>query len=701
MCDNVSGNQIPVQISLHRKLKGFCVRLKPVRKTLKRNSKVINALELPKVMNINPRSIYNKAEEFCLLLDMYESDVIFMSESWDRKDKPLDEIIKKEHFRIIKNIVQRDFKGGKPALFINEEKYYVKPLCPEPLTVPIGVEAVWALITPKSKSTRSHFNNIALCSIYYRGPKSTQKDDLFDHIAESYNYLMAKYGSKLHFIIAGDTNRLNLSPILNLSPRFKQVVQTPTRLNPDAILDPIITTLSDFYQDPVTKPPIQNDAEKSGKPSDHLVVLMDPISESDNRPRRQYRTVTFRPLPESGFKAMEKWLLKETWIILYSSPDVEEKAEILQKTLMEKVNLFFPLKTTRFSDDDEPWVSDRLKKLDRKRKREFHKNHKSTKWVFLNNLFEEMSCKDKETYQTNSVEDLKTSKPGEWYSKVKRMTGKKVNDSENITVDELASLTNKEQAEKIADHYAKLSNSYDPINTVKFQKYSKIGKFCSFEPEKIKKIINGMNKKAATVKNDVPMKILDRFAEEISFPLTHVINATLKGKYPNLWKLETITPVPKVFPPEKLKDLRKISGLLNCSKIAEKAIGELIIKDMKPSRDLSQFGNEKKLSIQHYLIQMLHTILKALDQKETAVILQLVDWSQAFDRQDHTLGIESFIKNGVRPNLIPVLVSYFENRKMKVKWNGELSSTRHLNGGGPQGGLMGDFRVLISDRWKC
>ena len=94
------------------------------------------------------------------------------------------------------------------------------------------------------------------------------------NIAESYNYLMAKYGSKLHFIIAGDTNRLNLSPILNLSPRFKQVVKTPTRLNPDAILDPIITTLSDFYQDPVTKPPIQNDEEKSGKPSDHLVVLM-------------------------------------------------------------------------------------------------------------------------------------------------------------------------------------------------------------------------------------------------------------------------------------------------------------------------------------------------------------------------------------------------------------------------------------------
>ena len=95
MSDYVTRTQIPVQISCCRNLKNSSERLRPVRKTLKRNNNLIKALELPKVMNINPRSIYNKAEEFCLLLDMYESDLIFMSESWDRKDKPLDEIIKK------------------------------------------------------------------------------------------------------------------------------------------------------------------------------------------------------------------------------------------------------------------------------------------------------------------------------------------------------------------------------------------------------------------------------------------------------------------------------------------------------------------------------------------------------------------------------------------------------------------------------
>ena len=138
-------NQIPVHITLQRKNPATVViRPKPVRKIVRRNNKILKAIKLPKVMNLNPRSIYNKAEEFCLLLDMYETDICFMSETWDRADKPLEDIIKKENYKIIKNPVQRTFKGGKPALFVNEDNFYVKPLSPEPITVPIGVEAVWA-----------------------------------------------------------------------------------------------------------------------------------------------------------------------------------------------------------------------------------------------------------------------------------------------------------------------------------------------------------------------------------------------------------------------------------------------------------------------------------------------------------------------------------------------------------------------------
>ena len=67
----------------------------------------------------------------------------------------------------------------------------------------------------------------------------------------------------------------------------------------------------------------------------------------------------------------------------------------------------------------------------------------------------------------------------------------------------------------------------------------------------------------------------------------------------------------------------------------------------------------------------------------------MVDWSQAFDRQSHKLGVQSFIDNGVRPALIPILINFFQDRKMRVKWKGNVSTFRKLNGGGPQGGTLG------------
>ena len=60
-----------------------------------------------------------------------------------------------------------------------------------------------------------------------------------------------------------------------------------------------------------------------------------------------------------------------------------------------------------------------------------------------------------------------------------------------------------------------------------------------------------------------------------------------------------VTPVPKVFPPETVDDLRKIAGLKNFSKVTEKIISEWLISDMSGARDRSQYGNEKGVSVNH------------------------------------------------------------------------------------------------------
>ena len=85
---------------------------------------------------------------------------------------------------------------------------------------------------------------------------------------------------------------------------------------------------------------------------------------------------------------------------------------------------------------------------------------------------------------------------------------------------------------------------------------------------------------------------------------------------------------------------------------------------------------------------------KNSENEKFAVWCSLIDWKQAFDRQCPTLGVQSFVDNGVRSSLIPLLINYFQNRRMIVKWHDEESKTRTLNGGGPQGALWGILEYL-------
>ena len=162
--------------------------------------------------------------------------------------------------------------------------------------------------------------------------------------------------------------------------------------------------------------------------------------------------------------------------------------------------------------------------------------------------------------------------------------------------------------------------------------------------------------------------------------------------------METVTPVPKIKIPQTPDDVRKITCLLNLNKILEKVICEHLVADLMKTLDKSQFANQKGQSMNHYLVMMIDKILRSLDGaskgEAAAALVTLLDFSKAFDRQNATLAVKSFQDNGVRPSLIPLLISFFEGRKMTVKWHGVKSGLRDLPGGAPQGASLGLWSFL-------
>ena len=173
-----------------------------------------------------------------------------------------------DNHTIISNVSQRTGTSGRPAIFANHSKYEVQNVTNTLVQIPWGVEAVWCVwcvLTPKNISNDSQIQKIACCAVYCK-PNSKKKTLLLDHISDAYNVLKTKFGRGLHFVITGDTNDWKLDSILSLDPNFSQIVKHWTRMNPPAILDPIIMTLSRYYQEPLCLDPLDSDPDKNGVP---------------------------------------------------------------------------------------------------------------------------------------------------------------------------------------------------------------------------------------------------------------------------------------------------------------------------------------------------------------------------------------------------------------------------------------------------
>ena len=152
------------------------------------------------------------------------------------------------------------------------------------------------------------------------------------------------------------------------------MVRNPTRLNPDRILDNKVTDMSKWYQSPECLPPLDADLGSGGKPSDHLIVVMESISEINNKTARVQREVTIRPLKQSGIDLFGHWIKNEKWEEVMKAETVDKKSELFQNLLLSKCNEFLPEKRRIISSDDQPFCSERMKRLKRQKAREYHKN---------------------------------------------------------------------------------------------------------------------------------------------------------------------------------------------------------------------------------------------------------------------------------------------------------------------------------------
>ena len=107
--------------------------------------------------------------------------------------------------------------------------------------------------------------------------------------------------------------------------------------------------------------PINSD-NSSGKPSDHLTVVMTPLGVINNKPPRKKRNITVRPIMESGINMFTLWVNKYQWTQLKETSSIDTKVEMFNTEVLNQINKCFPQKEIKLTSDNSPWCSEKVKK---------------------------------------------------------------------------------------------------------------------------------------------------------------------------------------------------------------------------------------------------------------------------------------------------------------------------------------------------
>ena len=303
------------------------------------------------------------------------------------------------------------------------------------------------------------------------------------------------------------------------------------------------------------------------------------------------------------------------------------------------------------------------------------------------------------------MESLRDTNPGQAYNILKKLGAQPGDciDSNTFTLPshESEGLSEEQSAERIAEHFAEISQEFPPLNVLTLPPHVQTKLQCEDRPplvteHEVHQKIRSAKKPRSGVPGDLPKSITQEFAPELAKPVSMIINRIVKsGEWPAQWRLEHVVPIGKIPLPESEDDLRPISLTSFFSKVTEHFVVMWLLDYIKDKIDFRQYGGSKVNSITHYLIEFINFILSCQDSSDqTAVLACMVDFAKAFNRQDHNLLVTKLCDMGVPGWLLRIVVAFLYDRKMIVKYKEKKSSIKSLPGDVPQDILLGCVKKL-------
>ena len=599
-----------------------------VRKTVRRNNNLVEALAAPRTTLYNVRSAWSKWGNISEDIEMRETDLCFLIEVWEKSENKrhhnlIEEMLELKGIKYISTPRPGARRGGGTALACSQQNFHLTKLN---ISIPSPLEACFGLLKPKHPTGK--VTKYVVCS-FYLPPKSKFNNRLAEFLITTIGRLRSEH-SGCRVILAGDRNDLKIDLLPSLDPTLQQVVRGFTNKLKNKVLDVICTDCHDLMQEPTILPPMQVDQGMVGKDSDHAGVEMLPRTNlaSEGSNRREKREV--QPFPESRIVDFGFTLLQEDWSCLEDDMSSSEMVDKFVEINSKMVDAGFPKKTIQVGSGDLPYFTEELRHLKRRRVRAYTSHgRRSEKYLNLKRKFEVKLENEGRKYVQRIEKEVGEGKRGSGYQAIRKL-GNRPGESWNKSEFTLPSfveenLTPLQAANRLAGHFSAISQSVDPLDRSQFPPALRLileeAKTCPSKPiltqHQVYCKILRVTKPKSSVSGDVPRVLMSRYPYLYAAPATRLFNKIIQSStWPRQWVKEQAICLSKLKSnlPQNQDDLRTISKTPWYSKCLENILGDYILPINDKYIDPGQCGGLKKSSISHYLIKLLDFAHRTLDE---------------------------------------------------------------------------------------
>ena len=570
----------------------------------------------------------------------------------------------------------RPSRGGGVAIFFDTKIIDLKRV---PIPGNSKCEIVAAAGNLKDQSRRLAI----ICGYLPPSSKVAQVATFFETMENTIEKIKSSYPDPM-IVVTGDMNGFDMKQALMEHPDVVELPLGPTRGTRD--LDRCATNFSDC----VTETSIRGPLYSNVADSDHGIIHITAAFERFH----QYETKTFSYMKydERGAEKFGDLLQHTDWTFMENETDPTAAVEKFNNIVSTHVKNCFENVTKKIRSCDPPWIDNYYRRILRRKRRLYREEKRSAAWKRLSTLCEQVLNQNKLAFFEKMRTISTKSNNSRAYFRAVSALGKNETSEGWDIMKMFPGKDEKTIAQEAAQYFNRISSEFEPLDP-----RTHVVDASNIAPSRreIRKMLQKIRKPKSRVPGDIFPQLVGKFAHQLSLPLKRIYDLAFKtSSWPSQWTREFVTLIPKKGNPQSLADLRNLSCTALFSKVLESFVLNELRKDVKVSE--RQFGGIKGSGCNHFLIETWHEILLALEDSRASANVISVDYEKAFNRMSYQGCISALLRLGGRQEVISMVCAFLRGRTMQVRINQTLSDPLPVDGGSPQGSILGNSLFCIA-----